>query len=119
MKQTFNARIVGHEIFTPDTKEPTFQLARVKFEIQPGSERMQKTTKGVLAIQLERLDEYPLRGFFRITLEDSQQVLDLLGAPHKPSKPGSPQLSITPPGKGGRGKGRTTPKDPDDQPHAH
>jgi hypothetical protein len=100
MKQTFNARIVGHDIFTPDSKSPSFQLARVKLEVAPGSEQTEKLTKAALVVEIERLDEYPLRGYIRITLEDSQQELDLRGAKQKPSK-GAPQLSMTPI-KGGR-----------------
>jgi len=111
MKATFNARIVGHEVFTPDKKEPTFQLLRVKLEIAPGSERTDKPTRCALAVQLERKEEYPLLGFIRIALEDSQQVLDLKGANHKPSKP-PPQLALTP----GKGRKRTPPS-PEDHVH--
>jgi hypothetical protein len=79
---THNARIVGQRLFTPDPKNhPNLELMKLELDIQPaGGAATDKNSKGYLIVNLESAEQFPLRSYLRITVEDSQQVLPLGGA---------------------------------------
>ena len=86
MKREFNARISGHDLYTPDKSVPSRQAARLKLDVASQKPQMGKPTKAVLPIELEELDlpEFKSGQYLRITIQDSQQAMNF--APDSPAK---------------------------------
>ena len=107
MKAEFKAKIVGHELFTPDKDTPNREAVRVKLQIAPTgaggatTALLGKPTKGVLTIEEKDLPKFPLRGYLSITVQDSQQTLDFQ---RTKTKTDDAQLDID----GRRGRGAKT-----------
>lgn len=108
MKMEFNAKIVGHELFVPDKDEPKKFGVRVKLQCASTAIGLGKPTKAVIPIEEKKLGQYPIGTYLRITVEDSQQVLNL--APERTKKAGATQLSMVREPKKRGGGGRRAPR---------
>jgi len=96
MKMEFNAKIVGHELFTPDPDDTKHQGIRVKLQVA-SMKPLGKPTKGVLPIDAEEIADFPIGRYLRISVVDSQQEITF--APARPRKGDNGQLAIVPAGE--------------------
>jgi hypothetical protein len=92
MKLEFNAEIVGHEVFRPDPDDRKHKAIRLKLQVASMTPALGKPTRGVLPIAFEDCADFPLGGFLRITVVETQQEMEF--AP--PAKKGHEQLGLVP-----------------------
>jgi hypothetical protein len=91
MKMEFNAKIVAYELFMPDPEEPKRMGIRVKLQAASIKSLLGKPTKAVLPIDFDDREQFPLNGYVRISVVDTQQ--EMAFAPPR-AKPGAAQLGI-------------------------
>ena len=82
MKEHFNAKIVGYELFVPDKDSPKDEAVRVKLAIN-SELPLGKALKGAIPIEKKHLANYPIGTYLRITIQDSQQELSLEREDHE------------------------------------
>lgn len=81
MKHTINGRIVGHKLFTPDKKNPKHEMVKVELSLAPvGDAKCEKNSTATLLVDEKSAHNFPLKGYVRVVVEDTQQVLPLARA---------------------------------------
>lgn len=104
MKHQFAARVIGHELFAPNSDEPLKEEMHVKLELNTIGEPSKKPTRAVLTVPLDQAHrDFPLKRLLLISIEEGQ--LDLLEAcagrrVPKAKDPAQQGMALVPPADG-------------------